>query len=214
MDTSIIPDHKIHVIARDDDYFFGLLHSRLHEVWTLATCSWIGKGNDPSYNSSTTFETFPFPYPPGAEPKDVDSPIMAAIVSAAQDLVSLRDKWLKPPQHPEEQNKTYWSLEPDTTDPSEDARTLTKLYNKRPAWLENAHQTLDRAVFAAYGLAYPLSKDEIIRHLLALNRERAAGHVQVLSSDLPPKKSQGLSDFQSECVHVLTPADSTSRARP
>jgi hypothetical protein len=133
MDTSIIPDHKIHVIARDGDYFFGLLHSRLHEVWTLATCSWIGKGNDPSYNSSTTFETFPFPYPPGTEPKDVDSPIMAAIVSAAQDLVSLRDKWLNPPQHPEEQNKTYWSHEPDTTDPSEDARTLTKLYNKRPA---------------------------------------------------------------------------------
>jgi hypothetical protein len=38
-----------------------------HEYWTLATCSWIGKGNDPSYNSATTFDTFPFPWPPGAE---------------------------------------------------------------------------------------------------------------------------------------------------
>jgi hypothetical protein len=67
--------------------------------------------------------------------------------------------------------------------------TLTKLYNQRPAWLENAHQSLDRAVFAAYGLTYPLSKDEIIRHLLELNRERAAGHIRVQSSGLPPKKS-------------------------
>lgn len=60
MDTSIIPDHKIHVIARDDDYFFGLLHSRLHEVWTLATCSWIGKGNDPSYNLRLPSKRFRF----------------------------------------------------------------------------------------------------------------------------------------------------------
>jgi hypothetical protein len=28
MDTTVIPDHKLHVIARDDDYFFGVLQSR------------------------------------------------------------------------------------------------------------------------------------------------------------------------------------------
>ena len=61
MGTDVVPDHKLHVIARDDDYFFGILQSRPHEVWTLATCSWMGVGNDPSYNSATTFEAFPFP---------------------------------------------------------------------------------------------------------------------------------------------------------
>ncbi len=30
-------------------------------------------------------------------------------------------------------------------------RTLTKLYNARPAWLDNAHKTLDEAVAEAYG---------------------------------------------------------------
>ena len=30
-------------------------------------------------------------------------------------------------------------------------RTLTNLYNERPAWLANAHRKLDEAVFAAYG---------------------------------------------------------------
>ena len=30
-------------------------------------------------------------------------------------------------------------------------RTLTNLYNARPTWLVQAHETLDAAVFAAYG---------------------------------------------------------------
>ncbi|MDP2794549.1 MAG: hypothetical protein Q8O25_10805 [Sulfurisoma sp.] len=30
-------------------------------------------------------------------------------------------------------------------------RTLTNLYNARPAWLANAHKALDAAVAAAYG---------------------------------------------------------------
>ncbi len=61
MDTDTVPDHKLHVIARDDDYSFGVLQSHVHETWTLAQCSWIGVGNDPSYSSSRTFETFPLP---------------------------------------------------------------------------------------------------------------------------------------------------------
>ena len=57
-------------------------------------------------------------------------------------------------------------------------RTLTKLYNERPAWLAQAHETLDAAVAAAYG--WPdytphMPDEEILRRLLALNRERAAG---------------------------------------
>ena len=53
-------------IARDDDTTFGILHSRFHEVWSLRLCTWLGKGNDPRYTPTTTFETFPFP--PGLAP--------------------------------------------------------------------------------------------------------------------------------------------------
>ena len=56
-------------------------------------------------------------------------------------------------------------------------RTLTNLYNQRPAWLVNAHRTLDEAVAAAYGWPADLSDDEILRRLLALNLERAAAGV-------------------------------------
>ena len=60
-DVRICPDQQLIVIARDDDTTFGILHSRFHEVWSLRLCTWLGKGNDPRYTPSTTFETFPFP---------------------------------------------------------------------------------------------------------------------------------------------------------
>lgn len=53
-------------------------------------------------------------------------------------------------------------------------RTLTSLYNQRPAWLDLAHRKLDEAVFAAYGWAPDLSDEQILENLLALNLERAA----------------------------------------
>jgi hypothetical protein len=56
-------------------------------------------------------------------------------------------------------------------------RTMTKLYNERPAWLRQAHETLDAAVAGAYGwIDYTpqMPDEEILRRLLALNRERSA----------------------------------------
>ncbi|PDW01946.1 class I SAM-dependent DNA methyltransferase [Candidatus Viridilinea mediisalina] len=157
MDTSVVPDHKLHIFVRDDDYFFGVLHSRVHEVWTLATAIPQGDGSDggrPTYKA-LCFETFPFPWSPGQEPPG--DPLVAAIAAAAQRLVELRDNWLNPPKADAEQLKL---------------RTLTKLYNQRPAWLTNAHRDLDAAVLAAYGWPSDLSDEELLARLLALNLER------------------------------------------
>jgi len=55
-------------------------------------------------------------------------------------------------------------------------RTLTKLYNLRPAWLAQAHAVLDAAVAAAYGWAdYTpgMPDDEVLKRLLALNLAQA-----------------------------------------
>lgn len=59
-------------------------------------------------------------------------------------------------------------------------RTLTNLYNACPTWLANLHRDLDAAVFAAYGWPEAsdpdsLDDEEMLRRLLALNLERAAG---------------------------------------
>lgn len=55
-------------------------------------------------------------------------------------------------------------------------RTLTNLYNTKPAWLVNAHQTLDKAVANAYGwddYTPEISDAEILQRLLKLNLQRA-----------------------------------------
>jgi hypothetical protein len=53
-------------------------------------------------------------------------------------------------------------------------RTLTKLYNARPAWLADCHARLDAAVAAAYGWPADLTDDAILERLLALNQEPPA----------------------------------------
>jgi len=48
-------------------------------------------------------------------------------------------------------------------------RTLTKLYNQRPAGLGNIHRELDAAVAAAYGWPADLTDEQILERLFALN---------------------------------------------
>ena len=62
-----VPTASQTIFARDDDTTFGILHSRFHEVWSLRLGTSLGKGTDPRYTPSTTFETFPFPDWPDAE---------------------------------------------------------------------------------------------------------------------------------------------------
>ena len=177
-DARICPDSRLIVIARDDDTAFGILHSRFHEVWSLRLGSWHGKGNDPSYTPTTTFETFPFPAslaPDMLAADYVDDPRAAAIADAARRLVELRDRWLDPPEWVE------WVDEPVPGYPKrpvpreQDAakalktRTLTNLYNDRPQWLADAHAALDAAVAEAYRWPVDISDDDALGELLALN---------------------------------------------
>jgi len=56
-------------------------------------------------------------------------------------------------------------------------RTLTNLYNQRPAWLADAHAALDAAAAAAYGWADyspAMTDNEILARLLVLNHGRTA----------------------------------------
>lgn len=48
-------------------------------------------------------------------------------------------------------------------------RTLTNLYNERPAWLDLADQRLDEAVCAAYVWDRDISDDDLLARLLELN---------------------------------------------
>ncbi len=178
LDTRILPDSATIVIARDDDVTFGILHSRFHEAWSLRLGTWLGKGNDPRYTPTTTFETFPFPdgLSPDIPVADyADDPRAVVIAEAVRRLVELRDRWLNPPEWVE------WVDEPVPGFPKrpvarDDAaakelktRTLTNLYNGRPQWLADAHAALDAAVAAAYGWDEGMTDEDALRELMARN---------------------------------------------
>ncbi len=187
-DPRTLPDSRVVLIARDDDAAFGILHSRFHELWSLALGGWHGVGNDPQYTPSVGFETFPFPQSltsniPAAN--YTADPRAQAIAAAAARLNELRENWLNPPDLVRRVPEVVPGY-PDRILPVDDKaekelkkRTLTNLYNARPAWLDHAHKALDEAVAEAYGWgddwrAGVLADDEILSRLFTLNRSRAA----------------------------------------
>jgi N-6 DNA Methylase len=214
VETSVLPDSRLNVIARSDNTNLGILSSRQHILWVKAAGSIHGDGADggrSTYSSQSCFETYPFPagltprdtahqrteaLPDGALiPAEISSEKLkhcaAGIASAARHLNELRERWLNP---------TEWTVRvpeviplgmetspyPDRILPKPNLdekslaelkkRTLTNLYNARPAWLDNAHKALDAAVATAYGWAdytSAMTDDEILSRLLALNLARA-----------------------------------------
>jgi hypothetical protein len=253
LEAPTLPDSATFAFARADDFFFGVLHSRTHEVWTRVQGTQVRERESGfRYTPTTCFETFPFPFPDDLqspkpapvkpppetqkppepdrfyaenlaaknyfmgkeEPPPYGSPSKfrtlhsalehrAAIAAAAKELNQLREGWLNPPEWTEMRTLEFpgsssgpWAryvdlktvdaetgvgtvryprLEPRDADCAAKLkkRTLTNLYNERPAWLDLAHKKLDAAVAAAYGWPADLSDEQILERLLALNLERA-----------------------------------------
>jgi hypothetical protein len=203
MTAPTLPDCQLIVFARSDDYFFGVLHSRFHEVWALKLGTRLE--TRPRYTPTSCFETFPFPWPPGEEPAGDER--VTAIAAAAAELDGLRERWLNPPEWTREEVLEFpgtvggpWTryivpnaggtpalpagsvgmvryprLVPRDADCAARLknRTLTKLYNERPAWLADVHARLDAAVAAAYGWPADLPDEAILERLLELNRQRS-----------------------------------------
>ncbi|MCU0784339.1 MAG: class I SAM-dependent DNA methyltransferase [Verrucomicrobia bacterium] len=260
-EVPVNPDHALAVFARADDYFFGILHSRFHEVWALKQGTRLE--TRPRYTPTTCFETFPFPFaddlaetldnleaelnaakhyahivlreePPPRTPAEHRT----AIAAAAKELNELRERWLNPPEWTRTEYLEFpasvdgpWAryIDPNTVrevgrvtpcTPSSESnerraedcppylvgtvryprlvpqdadcaaklkkRTLTNLYNERPAWLDLAHKKLDAAAAAAYGWPADLSDEQILEKLLALNLARAAEEAKA-EKDKKPK---------------------------
>ena len=157
VEAGVLPDSALIVFAREDDYFFGVLHSRAHELWARRQGGQLREAESGfRYTPETCFRTFPFPEPTDEERSNIEM--------AAKRLDQLRRNRLEPEEVSETELKE---------------RTLTNLYNARPTWLADAHDVLDRAVFTAYGWPPDLSDEDILKNLLALNLEQSNKTAQV-----------------------------------
>jgi type II restriction/modification system DNA methylase subunit YeeA len=193
LDTVILPDDGIYAFADESDFLFGILASRVNAIWAFAQGTQVReKESGFRYTPKTCFETFPLP--------DCNERQKIDIAAAAKELNELRGNWLNPPEWTTTRVLEFpgsidgpWSrfvvdpdarsigtvryprMEPRDTDCAKKLakRTLTNLYNERPAWLAHAHAKLDAAVAAAYVFVVDLTNEQILEKLLTLNIERA-----------------------------------------
>jgi hypothetical protein len=195
-----LPDHKLTVFAFDSDSAMGVLQSRIHQVWSLRLGTRLE--TRPNYTPSTCFETFPFP----DAHAEHEAAIAAAATELNEYRARWLNppEWTRTetlefpgtvggpwdryidPATAEDRGAfkvgtvRYSRLVPRDVDYAVRLkdRTLTKLYNTRPAWLADCHARLDAAVAAAYGWPADLTDDAILERLLALNlaQSHSEGH--------------------------------------
>lgn len=147
------PSNLTVVVARDDDWTFGVLTSAIHEFWAWAQSSTMK--SDLRYTPTTTFETFPFP-----TPETVDRP---KIEQGARDVVA-------------ERSKACAKL----VSQGKKQAGLTAVYNAMDDGaftdLRDAHRRLDEAVCRSYGweVSVLADREEIVNRLYQLNAKIAA----------------------------------------
>jgi hypothetical protein len=164
LDAEVLAEHGTVSFGLSDAFHLGVLSSRIHVSWALAAGGRLGIGNDPRYNKTRCFDTFPFP--------DCSREVRLRIGELAEAI----------DEHRKRQCAKYPKL------------TLTDVYNVlsklrlREALSEKdrtindqglvsvlyeLHELLDRAVAQAYGWPVTLTDSQYVEWIAELNRERA-----------------------------------------
>ena len=203
--AGVLPDQGLIVFAVSDSYVLGVLSSQLHIDWALATGSRLGVGNDPRYNNSRCFETFPFP----DDDTGLTSELRQRIARLAEQIDQHRKRVLAPAA-------------------GHAGLTLTGLYNVLAALregraltakeqaihtqglvgvLRELHDELDAAVRAAYGLPASATTDDVLAELVRLNARRSAEEAQGQVRWLRPAFQQAPAAPADQPLPGLAPAD-------
>ncbi len=178
LDADIRPNDKLQVFVLEDDYSFGVISSSVHWAWFVAKCTTLGP--TPNYNAESIWDTLPWP----------QAPTQAQVTAVAEAAVALRTLRLAlMTQHKLSLRDLYRILEQPGQNP-----------------LRTAHERLDAAVRAAYGM--PKTAD-VLAFLLALNGSLAAREAAgdpVVGPGLPAALGLAPGAFvTADAVRVLAP---------
>lgn len=162
LEPDVIGEHGTISFGFDKGEYLGVLSSRPHLVWALASGGTLE--DRPRYNKSVCFDPYPFPTP---------SPAQAARIRALGEALDAH-------------RKRQQALHPGLTitgmyNVLENLRAGGPLTLKEKviheqglvSVLKQIHDDLDAAVFEAYGWPATLTDEEILERLVALNAERA-----------------------------------------
>ncbi len=164
LDASIKPEHRLIVTASDDALHLGVLSSRIHVVYALATGGTLE--DRPVYNKSRCFDTFPFP---ALAPQ---SPLAEKIRSLAEELDAHRKRARA--AHGLGLTTIYNVLGKLRVGESFSAKETVIYERALVATLRHLHDELDAAVATAYGWPGRMNAADILTRLVALNATRAA----------------------------------------
>ena len=164
LDNGILPDNMLVCVALGDALFLGVLSSRIHVTWALAAGGRLGVGNDPRYNKTRCFDPYPFP--------NCSDDVRSRVRHIAEQIDA----------HRKRRQALHSTLKiTDMYNVLERLKSSQALSEKEKeihdqglvSVLKQLHDELDEAVFDAYGWPHDISDEEILRRLVALNRERA-----------------------------------------
>jgi hypothetical protein len=182
-------EHGTISFGLDDPYFLGVMSSRIHITWALATGGTLE--DRPRYNKTACFDPFPFPAASEAQQQKI------------RELGEALDAHRKKQQaaHPGLTITGMYNVL-EKLRSSEDLTDKEKKIHDDGlvSVLKKIHDDLDAAMFDAYGWPATLSDDEILERLVALNHERAAeekrGLIRWLRPEFQAKNAAG--DVQQE----------------
>jgi hypothetical protein len=184
LDASVLPDNMLVCVAHHDAFVLGVLSSRIHVTWALATGGTLE--DRPRYNKSRCFETFPFP--------DATEEQKAHIRDLAEHIDAHRKRQLA--LHPSlTMTDLYNVLEAVRAEAALTTQQRVIHEQGLVTVLRQLHDELDGAVADAYGWGEEVLKfepasleatprqgsskvlklpdEEILTRLVALNKQRA-----------------------------------------
>lgn len=229
--ADILPDNMLVNIAVDNATWLGILSSRVHAAWALTAGGRLGMGNDPRYNKTRCFETFPFP--------DITGEQAAHIGQLAEQIDAHRKR--QQAEHPTlTLTGMYNVMEKLRANEALNAKEQTINQQGLVSTLMADHDALDKAVFNAYGwddLAKALvglpgattplpdkpaaqaeAEEELLMRLVALNKQRALeeaqGKVRWLRPEYqaPEEAAPAQTEMGSEATASDTPAAEKTKA--
>ena len=229
LDHSVLPDDKLIAIALSDSASLGVLSSKIHLLWAIASGATLE--DRPVYNKNNCFEAFPFPA--------LSDEQAAKIGQLAEQIDAHRKR--QQAEHPTlTLTGMYNVMEKLRAGEELNAKEQTINQQGLVSTLLADHDALDRAVFNAYGwddLAKALvglpgattplpdkpaaqaeAEEELLMRLVALNKQRAAeeaqGKVRWLRPDYqaPEEAAPAQTELQSTTAEASAPAADKTKA--